>query len=305
MTAPAVAVRSTGGRVSGARSRWTGWVFVGPFMATFLFVLVAPLAYALYLSLFTRRLVGGEEFTGLGNYVRAIRDPLFIESVGRILAFFAIHVPLMLGLALVAALALDSARLRFTAFFRLSLFMPYAVPSVVAALMWGFIYGPRFGLVANVNTIFGLSIPSPFSSDYIMAAIVNIATWSSLGYNMLILYAVLRAVPSELYEAAELDGAGQLRIVWSIKLPALRPGLTIALIFSIIGSFQLFNSPQILKGISPNAISTNFTPNMYAYSLSFTGQQFSYAAAVAIVMGIVTMIIAYGVQLSGTRRSDR
>jgi multiple sugar transport system permease protein len=119
---------------------------------------------------------------------------------------------------------------------------------------------------------------------------------------MLIFYAALRVIPLELYEAAAMDGAGQIRIVTAIKVPALRGALVIATIFSIIGSFQLFNEPNILQSLAPNAISTYFTPNMYAYNLSFAGQQYNYSATVAIIMGILTMVIAYLVQLRGTRQ---
>ncbi len=122
---------------------------------------------------------------------------------------------------------------------------------------------------------------------------------------MLIFYAALRVIPGELYEAAEIDGAGAFRTVFSIKMPAIRGAIVIATIFSIIGSFQLFNEPQLLKSLAPNAITSYFTPNMYAYNLSFAGQQFNYAATVAIVMGVLTAVIAYVVQLRGSRKEQR
>ena len=109
-------------------------------------------------------------------------------------------------------------------------------------------------------------------------------------------------VAADLQQVAQIDGAGQLRIITAIKLPALRGPLLIATIFSIIGSFQLFNEPSILQKLAPNAITTYFTPNQYAYSLSFSGQQYNYSATVAIIMGIVTMVIAYVVQLRGMRK---
>ncbi len=93
-----------------------------------------------------------------------------------------------------------------------------------------------------------------------------------------------------------------MRIVRAIKLPAIRGALVIATIFSIIGSFQLFNEPSILQGLAPNAITTYYTPNLYAYSLSFSGQQYNYSATIAIIMGVVTMAVAYVVQLRGMRR---
>ncbi|WP_313276740.1 carbohydrate ABC transporter permease [Timonella senegalensis] len=282
------------------RPDWRGWGFVGPFMLVFLLVLVAPVGYAIYLSLFREQLIGGNAFVGLDNYIQVFRDPQFWSGFGRVALFLVVQVPVMLSISLFAALALDSARMRGIKFVRIFLFLPYAVPGVVAALMWGFIYGDNFGLVANVNEWLGTSL-APLTKDWILASIGNIVTWEFVGYNMLIFYAALRTVPGEIYEAANLDGAGQIRIVRSIKIPALRGSLVIATIFSIIGSFQLFNEPNILKTIAPNAIETYFTPNLYAYNLSFAGQQYNYSATVAVVMGVITAVIAYVVQLRGSR----
>jgi multiple sugar transport system permease protein len=295
---------TSAGLASARRRSWTGWRFVGPFMAVFAVVFVAPIGYSLYLSLFRTRLIGGTTFVGLENYTKALGDPQLWSGLGRVTAFLAVQVPIMLFLALLLALALDSGRLHGAAFFRISVFLPYAVPAVVATLMWGFMYGTRFGLVGNLNEALGVTLPDLLSPDLVLASIANIVTWEFVGYNMLILYSALRVVNPSLYEAAQIDGAGQLRIITAIKLPALRGPLLIATIFSIIGSFQLFNEPNILGGLAPNSITTYFTPNLYAYSLSFAGQQYNYAATVAVVMGLITMLVAYLVQLRGMREVD-
>lgn len=273
-------------------------------MFVFALVFLAPVVYAIYLSLFQSQMVGGTKFVGGANYVQALTDPQFWEAVRRVGLFLVVQVPIMLGVALAAALAIDSNRLRFSSFFRISIFLPYAVPAVVATLMWGFIYGPRFGLVGNLNDFFGWAIPDPLSSHWILVAIGNIVTWEFIGYNMLIFYAALKTIPSDLYEAASLDGAGAFSVIRNIKIPSIRGALGIAAIFSVIGSFQLFNEPNILKSLAPNSISSFFTPNMYAYNLSFAGQQFNYAAAIAMIMGLLTMVVAYIVQLSGSRKDS-
>jgi multiple sugar transport system permease protein len=286
------------------RRSWIGWQFVGPFMAVFALVFLAPIAYSIYLSLFRNRLIGGNSFVGLDNYQRAFTDPQFWSAVGRVGLFLVVQVPIMLFLALLVALAIDSGRLYGKSFFRVTIFLPYAVPAVVATLLWGFMYGSRFGLIGNLNDALHITLPDPLKPSLILAAIGNINTWEYVGYNMLIFYSALRVVPGDLYEAAEIDGAGQYRIIRAVKLPALRGALVIATIFSVIGSFQLFNEPNILQFLAPNAITTYFTPNLYAYSLSFSGQQYNYAATVAIVMGVLTMIVAYTVQLRGMRREN-
>jgi multiple sugar transport system permease protein len=169
--------------------------------------------------------------------------------------------------------------------------------------MWGFMYGTQFGLVGNINEALPVSLPDPLGASLALASIGNIVTWEFVGYNMLIFYSALRVVPGSLYESAEIDGAGQIRIIRAIKLPAIRGALVIATIFSVIGSFQLFNEPAILRPLAKNVLTTGYTPNMYAYQLSFSGQQYNYAATVAIIMGLITMVIAYVVQLRGTREN--
>ena len=287
-----------------ARRDWRGWAFVAPFMIVFVAMIIVPVGYAIYLSLFREQLIGGTVFTGLQNYLQVLTDQKFWNGFLRVTLFLVVQVPIMLALSLVAALAIDSARLHGAGFFRIAIFLPYAVPGVVAALIWGFIYGDQFGLTASVNSLFGTHL-APLGPDWILGSIGNIVTWEFLGYNMLIFFAALRTIPTELYEAAEIDGAGAFRTIFSIKIPALRGAIVIATIFSIIGSFQLFNEPNLLKPLAPNAISTYFTPNMYAYNTSFAGQQFNYSATVAIVMGVITAAIAYVVQLRGTRQENR
>lgn len=282
-----------------------GWLFVAPFAIVFALVFLAPLAYSLYLSLFRDQLVGGNAFVGFDNYIAAFSDPKFWDGFGRVSLFLVVQVPIMLVLALAAALAIDSARLHAAGFYRMVIFLPYAVPAVVAVLMWGYIYGDQFGLTRNLNDLLGGSVIQPFVPEWMLVSIGNIVTWQFVGYNMLIFYSSLKTIPGELYEAASIDGAGAWRTIFSIKIPAVRGAVVIATIFSIIGSFQLFNEPNILKPLAPNTITTFFTPNMYAYNLSFAGQQYNYAATVAIIMGVITAIIAYVVQLRGSRQEAR
>ncbi|MDR6972683.1 sugar ABC transporter permease [Leifsonia shinshuensis] len=285
------------------RRSWVGWAFVGPFMLAFLLVLVAPLVYTVYLSLFQHRLIGGNTFVGLTNYLQQLTNPDFWDALLRVSLYLIVFVPVMLGLALLAALAIDSARLHAPRLFRLAIFLPYAVPGVVAALLWGYMYGTQFGLVGNIDRFLGITLPDPLSSNLVLASIGNIMVWLTMGYNMLVFYSALRVVPTELYEAADLDGAGAWRVIGSIKLPAIRPAVAVTLVFSTIAAFQLFNEPNILKSLAPNVISSHFTPNMYAYNLSFAGQQFNSSATVAIVMGVITMVVAYVIQRVASRKA--
>ncbi|UFS60671.1 carbohydrate ABC transporter permease [Subtercola endophyticus] len=280
------------------------YLFILPFFVFFVLMLVVPLVYSGYLSVFREQLIGGLSFVGLDNYSRALQDPEFLAGLGRVGLFLVVQVPIMLALALIFALVLDSGRLRFAGFVRLGIFLPYAIPGVIAALMWGYLYGQDFGPFAQIAQFFGLPAPQFLSSQWMLASIGNITTWSFVGYNMIIIFAALRAVPEELYEAATMDGAGAIRVAWSIKIPAVRPALMLTVIFSIIGSFQLFTEPQLLKTIAPTVIDGAYTPNLYAYTLAFSRNELNYAAAVSFLLGFLIMVISYVVQLS-TQRKER
>jgi multiple sugar transport system permease protein len=211
----------------------------------------------------------------------------------------------MLGLALVFALILDSGRLRLARFIRLGIFVPYAVPGVIAALMWGYLYGPDFGPFAQLTRELGLGTPGFLSSHWILASMANIVSWEFIGYNTVILVAALQAVPPSLSEAAAVDGAGALRIAWNVKIPAIRPALLLTVIFSVIGTFQLFNEPAVLRSVAPSAIGSAFTPNWYAYNLVFTNQQTNYSAAVSFLLGAVIVVVSYTVLFATRPRSRR
>jgi multiple sugar transport system permease protein len=300
---PSPSFRPRRGR--GIRHRRYGYVFAAPFLVCFAVLFAAPLGYAFYLSLFKNQLVGGTVFAGLSNYAEAVTDGQFLAGVGRIALFFIMQVPLMLVLALLAALAIDSGLLRLARLFRLGIFIPYAVPAVVATLMWGYLYGPDFGPAAQLAARLHTGAPDFLGATLMLPSIANVVTWEYTGYNMIILYAALRTVPRELYEAAAVDGAGAWRIAWSVKVPALRPALLLCLMFSVIGSFQLFTEPNLLQQLAPTVISASYTPNLYAYSLAFISQEPDYAAAVSFLLGLAMVIISYAVMYTASRRSRR
>ena len=304
-TSTAISSETTVMKANKHHRDWRGWKFMWPFAVVFVFVFIIPIVYAIYISFYRHQMIGGDVFVGFQNYQKLFHDNNFWTSVGRVASFTIIQVPIMLFLSSVIALALDSMRLHGMKFFRISTFLPYAVPAVVSTLMWGFMYSSKYGLIGSLNKATGLQLDA-LNPDWMLVAIGNIVTWEFVGYNMLIFYASLSTISHELYEAAAIDGASEWQIVKKIKLPELRGSLAITVIFSIIGSFQLFNEPAVLQSMVPgNTITTYYTPNMYAYNLSFQGGQSNYAAALAIVMAVITMVIAYVVQLNSMKEQMR
>jgi multiple sugar transport system permease protein len=291
------AKRSEGPSASPGRRRrlqaWVPYLFLLPFMVVFLVFLVLPLAYALGLSVFETRLVGGNVFVGLDNYVRAFGDASFWEGVRRMVVFGIFQVPIMLGLALVFALVLDSGTVWLRNLFRLGFYLPYAVPSVVAALIWGYLYGPSFGPFTQLAELLNFPAPKFLSSGWMLASIANILTWEFTGYNMIIMYAALQSLPAELDDAAAVDGAKGWQIALYIKVPMISSAIFLTVIFSIIGTLQLFNEPKIMYALAPQVIGNDYTPNLYAYTLAFTNQEYNYSAAISFLLGAVVVVASY------------
>ena len=307
-----VAKTSGGARESAAavsRRRWgqaaIPYLFLAPFTILFVLFLVLPLAYAFGISVFADRLVGGTVFVGFENYAQAIGDGAFWAGVRRMILFGVFQVPIMLAFALIFALLLDSGAAWFTTVFRLGFFIPYAVPSVVAALIWGYLYGPTFGPFSQIAGYLGLPSPAFLSEGWMLPSIANIVTWEFTGYNMIILYAALQAVPREVRDAGAVDGAKEWQIALYIRIPLIFPALLLTGVFSIIGTFQLFNEPSIMQATAPGVIGNNYTPNLYAYTLAFTNQDYNYSAAVSFALGAVVVVFSYVFMLTTTRREAR
>jgi multiple sugar transport system permease protein len=288
------------------RRELTPYLFILPFGLLFLLFFIAPILYAIYESLFRSQRSGlglgapTIAFNGLNNYLQVIHDPDFYTGVGRVLLFGIVQVPIMLGMALLLALLLDSTVVRFKPFFRLAFFVPYAIPGVIAALLWGYLYDPGLSPIVKGISGLGLGTPDFLGPNTVLWSIANIVTWAWTGYNMLIIFAALQAIPTELYESARIDGASGWSIAWRIKIPLAAPALILTCIFSIIGTLQLFIEPQILSTISNN-ISTSYTPNLYAYYTAFGNNNYYYGAVIAVVLALVTSILSFGF-LHVTRR---
>ena len=280
----------------------TPYLFLSPFLMGFLVFMVYPLIYAFNLSLYRKKLVGGTTFVGLENYVKAFQDVNFWDGVRNVLVFGAMQIPIMLGLALIFALLLDGKLIRRQTIFRLGYFLPFAVPSVVAALIWGYFYGQSFGPIAQIANALGLEPPLFLTPDGIIPSIANISTWQYTGYNMLIMFAALKGVPEELYEAARVDGASDLQIALKIRIPLIMPAITLTAIFSVIGTLQLFNEPNVLRVVAPTVLNSHFTPNIYVYNLAFQNRQFDYSAAIAFTLALVTAVLSSIVLLTVYRR---
>jgi multiple sugar transport system permease protein len=280
-------------RSAALRHNLSGWLFVGPFAIVFLTMLVLPLGFALYLSTFQKALIGGTKFVFLGNYAKAFTDPSFLDGVWFVIRFSLILIPVQMALSLAIALALDTVTTRFARFSRLMIFLPYAIPAVIGALMWGFLYSKNFGPIADFANALGTTGPDFLSKQLIFWGLMNVVTWQWAGYYMIILFAALQGIDPTLYEAARIDGASQWQITLRIKIPLVAPSLVLILVFALIGTLQFFNEPKILQNLAAGAIPEDFTPNMYAYQQAFSLANYNYGSAISFALGAVVFICVY------------
>jgi multiple sugar transport system permease protein len=277
------------GMVARNRQR-KGWLFVAPFLIVFALFLVIPLGYAFWMSLFTSTLATGNSFTGIDNYVKAFNDPLFIEGMTRVALFALVMIPLQIGIALAAALVLDTLATSMSKASRLLIFAPYAIPVVIGALMWSFLYSPRFGPATTLFEMFGMDAPNFFATGTVFGSLVNVVTWQWSGYYMIVIYAALRSINPSIYEAARMDGATGWQIAARIKVPMISSSMVMVLTFAIIGTLQFFTEPVVLRSVAQGAIDVAYTPNMYAYALAFSYSQFNYASTIAFSLGVLVFI---------------
>lgn len=286
------------------RGQRIAWLFLLPFGIPFIAFYLVPIAYAAYKSLFKIERAGiygkpTEVFAGLDQYAAVFASEEFRGSVLRVLLFGIVQIPLMLVSALVLALLLDSTVVYLKRFFRIAFFVPYGIPGVIAAIMWGFIYSPNLSpIVAGLERL-NLSVDF-LGSDLVLWSIANVVTWTYAGYNMLIIYSALLSIPTEIYEAARIDGATNLQIALRIKIPSVAPALVLTGVFSIIGTLQLFTEPIVFSKISTN-ITSGYTPNLVVFNAA--QNNYSLSAALSVTLALSTFLLSFGFLKITNRRS--
>ena len=271
-----------------SRRAIVGYLFLIPFLVIFFVFYVTPLFYAGYLSLFVQRGLLTNIYVGLQNYIGVFSDAQFFGSLANIGKFFMIQAPVMLGFAVLFALYLDRRENPLRKLFRLVYYLPFTVSTVIAGLMWGYLFSKT---MSPFNSVAGLFGATPDFFKHILPLIGVIVTWEWTGYNMVIMYAALQSVPAELYDAAKVDGASNLQVIWYIKLPMLLPAIILTLIFTIIGTSQMFNEPYVLNTFA--YVAPNLTPNLYIYNIAFRFSRFGYAGAMAIVLAVITFAVSF------------
>jgi len=282
-----------------------GWLFITPALFLLAVFFALPVVGGLLLSLTDFDLYavadpGAARFVGLANFTSVLADGAFWRTFANTLTFVLLGAPLSIAVSLAAALLLDHRRARLRGLFRTIYFVPVVTTLVSVAIVWRYLYHPRYGLLNHGLGLLGLE-PIDWLGDprFAMPAII-LAVWKNFGYNMLIFLAGLQTIPDALYEAASIDGAGAWRRFRHITLPGLAPTALFVGVTTLIGFFQLFAEPYVMTQGGPLGATRSLVLMMYEEG--FRWWRMGLASTVAVLLLAITVVAAF-VQLRLQRRS--
>jgi multiple sugar transport system permease protein len=277
------------------RSELAGAAFVTPSLVAIVLFFALPVVAALGLSftdfdIYAVAAWRNLRFVGLGNYAELLGDRRFWVALRNTFYFVIVGAPLTIGVSLGAALLLNARVVHGRGFFRTVLFLPVVTTLVAIAVVWRYVYHPRFGLLNLALGVVGIG-PVDWLGDprFAMPALILMATWKNFGFNMIIFVAGLQGVPQGLYEAASLDGAGSWQAFRHVTVPMLRPTFVFVAVMTLIGYFQLFSEPYVMTQGGPADATLSIV--LLMYEQGFRWWNMGYAAAVAFVL--FAIIVAF------------
>ena len=273
-----------------AREKWYGYLLVLPMMLGYAVFVLGPIIATLIMSFTNWSLIGGREFIGFGNYLRAFtKDPVFWDTVWNSLYFSAVYVPLNIVMTLGLALLLKES-IRGVGFFRTAIFTPVVTSVVVWAIVWKYIFQTENGLINSLLLLFGIKGPAwLYDMDLAMPVIILVTLLKGLGINMVIFLAALNEVPRMYYEAAQIDGATGWKLLRHITLPMIAPSMFLVLIMTMINSLKVFAQIYVLTGGGPGTSTYVFV--YYIYEQAFRLYEFGYASAISYILFILILVL--------------
>jgi multiple sugar transport system permease protein len=277
--------------------RWTSsaaYLFLAPALSAIFVFFFIPVIAAFIMSftdfdIYSLGSWDNARFVGFNNYLHLFEDPLFWTALKNTFYYVFAATPLSIAVSLSAAILLNSKLIKYKAIFRLSYFIPVITSLVAVAIVWRFIYHPRFGILNYFLGFFGINpIDWLGSPDWAMPAIILMSIWKNFGYNMIIFIAGLQNIPEYLYEAAELEGAGKWQQFKTITLPMLAPTTVFIGLITMIGFFQLFAEPYVMTQGGP--LNSTISIVHYMYQEGFRWWNMGYSASLAFVLFIIILI---------------
>ncbi|WP_405056386.1 sugar ABC transporter permease [Kribbella sp. NBC_01505] len=264
-------------------------MFLAPATVGFVVFYIWPTLRGAYLSFTEYSLLEAPKFNGLDNYERMIHDSFFWNALGVTLEYVVINIGVQTVLAV--AIAMVMYRLTRSITVRAAILLPYLVANVVVALVWYWMLDFQVGIVNQGLTWIGIDPVAFFGdSNWAIPTIAGINVWRHMGYTALLVFAGLQTIPTYVYEAAEVDGAGEMKTFWRITLPLLRPVLVMVLVVTMIGSFQIFDTVAVTTQGGP--INSTRVIYYYIFERAFTRFDFGYASAMAMVLFAILAIVS-------------
>ena len=282
------------------------WLFLGPALGAIVAFFALPVAAGFVLSLTDFDLYAiadprNARWVGLANYTELLHQPLFWRSLANTLFLVAVGGPLTLAAALGGALLVNSKLARLRGLFRTIYFAPVVTTLVAVAIVFRYLYHPRFGLLNHLLAFIGMGpIDWLGTPRYSMLAITLLSVWRTFGYSLVILVAGLQAIPESLYEAARLDGAGAAQQFRHLTLPLLRPTLVFVTVLNTVGFFQIFAEPYVMTHGGP--LNSTMSIALLMYEQGFRWWNMGRAAAIAFVLFALILAIS-GLQFMLRRRT--
>jgi multiple sugar transport system permease protein len=284
------------------RKDWSGLLFVLPFLAAYLVILIYPLLMGMALSFQRVDLFGGGRFVGLDNYARLFADETFIRSVVNTFALALMIVPILTVIALALALALNRAT-RGAAVFRGIFFSSSVLSVTIVTLIWRFVLAPDAGLLGETAQAMGAE-PIPFLSHptWSLWALALTTIWWSVGLPMMLFLAGLQQIPGDVYEAAALDRASRWTTFWRVTLPALRRTVVLVVMLQTAAQLQIFGQAQLLTGGGPGGATRTMV--LFIFESAFARWELGYATAAAEMLFLLIVLITLTQYLTTMRGSE-
>jgi ABC-type sugar transport system permease subunit len=266
------------------------YLFITPTLLIFLTFVFIPIAYATVMSFYEWNGISAAGFIGVQNYAKLLNDALFWISLRNTVIYSVGLVPVSMGLGLLAAIGLNRQNLPGRPILRTIFFLPFVISAVATATTAGWIFGDTFGVINKILEAVGLEKVRWLSNrDTALLTVIIATVWVRLGFCMLVYLAGLQSIPSDLIEAAEIDGASPAQRFFRITLPLLRPTTFLIFILSIIYSFEVFDLIYVMTSGGPGYATTVLT--VYIYNTAFQTQSFGYASAIGLVFMVIIMSI--------------
>lgn len=269
--------------------RLAPYLFISPFYILFVVFALGPLIAALYFSMIKWPGTGPMTFLGLANYLELFEDEIFLKSLGNTTYYAIGAVFVILPVALFLALLINAAVVRAKSVFRIAFILPVLTSTVAATIMFLLMFEHQYGLFNVALEAVGLKALKWLDEELVKLSVLLVAAWRYTGLTMLYFLAGLQSIPTDVYEAASVDGAGRWTTFWQITLPLLRPVSLFVVVVTIIGSFQFFAEPLLLAGGGPN--NASLTIANYLYRVGFSYLRMGYASAVGYILAVIIFIL--------------